>query len=182
MDSFDECTLIEGIRNKDNECLAKIMNHYGSLVYYIASKILNKGYENEDVKDCYNEVFTAIWFNIEYFNEEKGSFKAWLISITKYKSLNIKRRTLKYDETLEYKDEIGNSKNNDLERIDNLDYINKLLDNLEEKDKLILIKRYLEESSIEEISRYLEISKENAYTRISRAKKKIRKAIDIDSI
>ena len=180
MDNIQEMGLIEGIKNKENQCLVELMNYYGKLVYYVASKILNNSYESEDVKDCYNEVFTAIWFNIDCFKEEKGSFKGWLISITRYKALNIKRKNLKNDENLEYKDDIGNDENKDFEKIENLDYINEILSTLKEEDKLILIKRYLEGDSIEEISRNLGNSKDNIYTRISRSKRKLKNNISYD--
>ena len=51
MDNIQEMGLIEGIKNKENQCLVELMNYYGKLVYYVASKILNNSYESEDVKD-----------------------------------------------------------------------------------------------------------------------------------
>lgn len=175
MESFNESKLIKGMINRDKECLVKIMNHYGNLVYYIASNILKEAYEKDNIEDCYNEVFTAIWFNIDCFNQEKGSFKTWIISITKYKALDIKRKVSKYNQALEYKDEVTANEGKDLERIENLEFIRNLFDNLQEKDKVIFLKRYLEGHSIKEISEALGYSEEYIYTRISRARKKIKK-------
>ncbi|MDD7795874.1 sigma-70 family RNA polymerase sigma factor [Clostridium sp. 'White wine YQ'] len=177
MDNVNEEKLIKGILRKDKECLSKLMNIYGNLVYYIAKNILKEAHEKECIEECYNDVFTAIWFNIDCFNKEKGSFKSWLISVTKYKALDIKRKNLRHSSNIEYMDEVSNEENHELERIENIELINELLSNLEEKDKLIIIKRYLDGVPIKEIGESLGYSEEYIYTRISRAKKKIQKIV-----
>lgn len=66
----NDYSLIQGIKNKDKTSLCKLMDSYGKLVIYISSKILNAPYEKEFIDECYNDVFTTIWFNIDCFNEE----------------------------------------------------------------------------------------------------------------
>ncbi|MBL4931812.1 sigma-70 family RNA polymerase sigma factor [Clostridium paridis] len=177
MGEFNESEIIQGIKDMNMESFQKLMTHYGKLVYYVASKILNEPYEKESIEECYNDVFMTIWSNIDCFDYNKGNFKAWLISITKYKALNIKRKSLRENNVLEYMDEITSIYNDDLERIENKELINELLDNLEEKDKIIFLKRYLEGVPIKEIGKELGYSEEYIYTRISRAKKKIKRIV-----
>ena len=177
MEDDHESALIKGIIKRDKESLMKLMDIYGRLIYYIAGTILIEPYEKESIEDCYNEVFTAIWFNIDCFKLEKGSFKNWIISITRYKAIDIKKKNLKHNHSLEYDDELVSNHKNELERIENLELINELLNTLDKKDRTIFIKRYFRGDSIKEISRELGYSEEYIYTRISRARKKIKRIV-----
>ncbi|MNI57289.1 ECF RNA polymerase sigma factor SigW [compost metagenome] len=172
-----ESALIKGIIKRDKESLMKLMDIYGKLIYYIAGTILIEPYEKEGIEDCYNEVFTAIWFNIDCFSVEKGSFKNWIIAITRYKAIDIKKKNLKYNQSLEYDDELVSNQENELERIENLELINELLNTLDKKDRNIFIKRYFRGDSIKEISKDAGYSEEYIYTRISRARKKLKKIV-----
>lgn len=173
----NDYSLVQGIKNKDKTSLCKLMDSYGKLVIYISSKILNSPYEKEFVDECYNDVFTTIWFNIDCFNEEKGCFKNWLISITKYKALDIKRKNCKVNNSVEYIPNILPSEENNFEKIENIQMINLLLENIDEKDRLILIKRYYEGFSIKEIALKLDCTEDYIYTRISRARKKLKRIV-----
>lgn len=173
----NESALIKGIIKRDKESLMKLMYIYGKLIHYIAGTILKEPYEKESIEDCYNEVFTAIWFNIDCFSVEKGSFKNWIIAITRYKAIDIKKKNLKHKQNLEYDDELINNQENELERIENLELINELLNTLDKKDRNIFIKRYFRGDSIKEISKDAGYSEEYIYTRISRARKKLKKIV-----
>ena len=172
-----ERALIKGIIKRDKESLMKLMDIYGKLIYYIAGTILIEPYEKESIEDCYNEVFTAIWFNIDCFNLDKGSFKNWIIAITRYKAIDIKKKNLNHNQSLEYDDELVSNQENELERIENLELINELLNTLDKKDRSIFIKRYFRGDSIKEISKEAGYSEEYIYTRISRARKKLKKIV-----
>lgn len=172
-----ESDLINGIIKRDKESLMKLMDTYGKLIYYISGTILIEPYEKESIEDCYSEVFTAIWFNIDCYNSEKGSFKNWIIAITKYKAIDIKNKNLKHNQTIEYNDELVNNEENELERVENLELINELLNSLNNKDRAIFLKRYLRGDSVKEISEELGYSEEYIYTRISRARKKLKKIV-----
>ncbi|WP_300385855.1 sigma-70 family RNA polymerase sigma factor [Clostridium sp.] len=99
------------------------MNDFGKLVYYVAGNILKEDYEKDFIDECYNDVFTTIWFNIDCFDEE---------------------------------------------------IIDNILNNLEEKDKVIFIKRYIEGYTIKEIAKELGYSENYIHTRISRTRKKLK--------
>jgi len=62
-----------------------------------------------------------------------------------------------------------------LENIENNELIEELLNTLDDMDREIFLKRYLKGFSIEEIAQELGYSKDYIYTRISRARKKMKK-------
>lgn len=61
------------------------------------------------------------------------------------------------------------------ESIENNELIEDLLNTLDDMDREIFLKRYLKGFSIEEIAQELGYSKDYIYTRISRARKKMKK-------
>jgi RNA polymerase sigma-70 factor, ECF subfamily len=171
---INEKELIYRIKNKDIQSFAKLVNDFGKLVYYVAGNILKEDYEKDFIDECYNDVFTTIWFNIDCFDEEKGNFKNWLISITKYKAIDIKRKNFKNNNYAEYTDEITALEDKTLEKIEDEEIIDNILNNLEEKDKVIFIKRYIEGYTIKEIAKELGYSENYIHTRISRTRKKLK--------
>jgi RNA polymerase sigma-70 factor (ECF subfamily) len=176
VNEINEKKIIEGILKEDKESLDELISLYGKLVYYIANSILVESHEKRYLDECYDDVFISLWFNMDCFDDEKGSLKSWIVSITKYKAIDIKRKISSHNKTFEYKDEVTNIKNDcSLENIENNKLIEDLLNTLEDKDREIFLKRYLIGISIEEIAQELGYSKEYIYTRISRAGKKMRR-------
>ena len=172
--SLDEIKIVNGIKSKDTEALNKLIERFGKLVYYIANSILKDNQEKGYIDECYNDVFTTVWFNIDCFDEGYGNFKGWIVSITKYKALDIKRNLYKNNNDLEYLDEVTKDENKELENIETKEIINKAFEYLEEKDRDIFVKRYFEGYSIREISKMLGFSENYIHARISRGRKKLK--------
>lgn len=93
---FDsEVDLITAMKKRDQDALKEVIDQYGKLILYIIHKSLSSPMEKQYVDDCYNDVFTVIWFHIEQFDMEKGNFKSWMIGITKLKTLEYKKKVYK---------------------------------------------------------------------------------------
>lgn len=172
--SQKEKKIIEGIKNKNTNSLNELINLYGNLVYYIAKNILKESQLKEYEEDVYNDVFATVWFNIDCFDEGYGNFKGWIISITKFKALDIKKKIFKESFNIEFIDEITESKDLGFSEIENREIVNEILNKLEKKDKIIFIKRYLEGYSIKEIAKEMGYSENYIHTRISRSRKKMK--------
>ena len=138
----------------------------------MASNILKDEYLKEYTEDIYNDVFNTIWFNMDCFDEDYGNFKGWIISMTKFKTLDFKKKKFKDSLNIELVDEIAESKDNDFLEIESSETINEILECLEEKDRIIFVKRYLEGYSIKEIASSMGYSENYIHTRISRSRKK----------
>lgn len=87
--------LIIAMKKRDQDALKEVIDQYGKLILYIIHKSLSTPIEKQYVDDCYNDVFTIIWLNIEQFDIEKGNLKSWMIGITKLKALEYKRKYIK---------------------------------------------------------------------------------------
>lgn len=177
---IDDDEIIEGILKKDKFALRKLIDKYGCIVYNVVHSVLKEGYENESIYECVDDVLMCLWNNMDCFSKEKGNFKWWLIAIAKNKALSYKKKIKK------------TSNNVDLEKIHirslvdiEESYLNsekkreifELLNNLDKRDKEVIVRRYFRGDDVKEISREMNISVISVYNRLSRGRKKLKKII-----
>ncbi|MBK8888369.1 MAG: sigma-70 family RNA polymerase sigma factor [Saprospiraceae bacterium] len=106
---------------------------YRSCAPYVFTIIKNYFTPDDDRKDAMQEVFAQIFLSIDKFDEEKGSFKAWISKIAVYQSIAILRKKdkIQIGFGLEVVDE---------ENYDTLDALEKLsVDDLEKMLVLVYI-------------------------------------------
>ncbi len=172
MKDFKELEIMREIKKKNTDALEELMKLFGKLVYFISNSILTNEEEKSYIDECYNDVFIAIWENSDCFDEEYGNLKGWIVSITKYKALDIKRNILK-NNGLELINNALEDGRKPFEKIEIDEIINNAFKYLKEEDKNIFIKRYLEGYSIKEIAIKMNVSENYLHARISRARKKL---------
>lgn len=171
--AINEENFILNLRRRNERALDYVIDNYGGIIKGVIKKHL---YNLQSVQDeCINDVLLAIWNNIDSFDEERSTFKNWIIGISRFKAIDYQRKYLK---TLEY------------ENLDNIDFVkedfseelikdelseevNKMMKCLKEKDRQIFYKLYIEEKEMEEVSSDIGMKKDAIYNRISRAKRKI---------
>ncbi|EJR24061.1 TPA: RNA polymerase [Bacillus cereus] len=68
--------LIIAMKKHDQDALKEVIDQYGKLILYIIHKSLSTPIEKQYVDDCYNDVFTVIWFNIDQFDNVKSGIIA----------------------------------------------------------------------------------------------------------
>ncbi|GAB6085066.1 hypothetical protein JCM11672_03380 [Alkaliphilus crotonatoxidans] len=134
-------------------------------------------------EECMNDCILAIWENIHYYDPKKSSFKNWIGGIAKYKSIDYVRKYLKDldNENIEdLKIPVEDHSLMEILKEETNRELKKMIQSLSEEDAIIFQKLYFEYSNIEEISEYTGLSKPILYNRLSRAKKKLRKMVNIE--
>lgn len=179
---MSEEELVEMLKKKDMKALDELIEQYGRLILGVSRSILNEGPSSSFIDECYNDVVLILWSNISKFELQKGTFKNWIISLTKYKAIDYKRKANKRYEV----EDIDNTKLSDKEDIEQriLDKeeklnLEKVINKLDDIDKEIFTMRFIKDKSISEISKELNISSNVIYTRISRGKNKLRKLMEV---
>lgn len=175
--SVNEKNFIKLLKKKNEKALDYVIDNYGWLIKHIVKKQL---YNLEFIQDeCINDIFMAIWKNIDKFNPNRGSFKNWIIGISKFKTIDFQR---KYIKEMSYEDiddlEISTKEDTtSYEIIKNelSSNVEELLKCLKKEDQEIFIKRYIEEKDMDEISKETGLKKDVIYNRVSKGKRKIRK-------
>lgn len=89
-----EQEIIELILAKDERGMDALLAHHGPLMRYVIAPILPTA---EDREECLSEAAMRVWDKIDQFDEDRGSFNAWLTAITRNTALNRLRRAASED-------------------------------------------------------------------------------------
>lgn len=179
---INEENFIRCLKKKDEKALDYIIDIYGGLIKSIVKKHL---YNLEQVQEeCINDILLAVWYHVDNFSEEKGSFEKWLGAVSKYKCISYKRKYLKLLQSQNI-DDINLESNCNLEKeiIENQlsDDMEGLLNNLKEEDKKLFIKYYVEEKEVSDLSKEMNIKTSVIYNRLSRGRNKLRAILGISN-
>lgn len=166
---MSDAEIVDLLRAKSFEGLEKLIDVYGTTIFWQIRKILNHSAEYEYVTEVENDVFLVIWEKIGQFDVELASFKTWLIQIARNKALDRKRRVIR-----ELKRPLVMDEGFATDRYFTEEVFLDLVAGLDDLDQLIFLKRFFYEDSGEEIATDLDVSRDVVYARISRGKKRLK--------
>lgn len=168
---MNEKKIIQGIKNRDEKSLRAFIDSYGPVMKASIYKVLTF---NENVRmEVLNDSVLAVWDNIDSFDPARSSFKNRCAGVARYKAIDALRKEIRHksvdlDEVSPYL-----STDDDIS-IDETEEILKVLD---EKDREIFRKLFIEGYSYDDLAKVYDISKAGLYNRVARGKKKIKEEI-----
>lgn len=169
---MNEKKIIRGIKNRDEKALRAFIDSYGPAMKASIYKVLTF---NEEIRmEVLNDSVLAIWDNIDSFDPARSSFKNWCAGIARYKAIDALRKEIRH-KSVDF-DEVSNY----LEDGDeiNIDESAEILKVLDEKDREIFRKLFIEGYSYNDLAKIYDISKAGLYNRVARGKKKIKEEIE----
>jgi RNA polymerase sigma-70 factor (ECF subfamily) len=160
-----------------SENLTELFKQLNEKIYsYIFSRT---GYQKSVAEDLSQDVFLKAWENRKRFDAEKSSLKNWVYIIARNSIIDY-YRTNKSDRKIVLEENKGdqNRTGNHEETVDNEIIVKNLLKELPENDQELLILRYVNDLSIEEVAQV--INKKYSATKVAvhRAIKKLRDLIN----
>ena len=163
--------IIKYIKKKKEVGMELLIDNYRGILTSVVRKHLGVliNYEEE----CIDDVLLSIWDNIKSFDKNKNQFKNWICAIAKYKAIDYKRKYLDKVETLDMTDEIYYI-DKDLVKQETKEEVEEILSHLNEKDRELFVKHYLEDIDLETIALKSNTKVSNLYNRLSRGRKRIR--------
>lgn len=172
-----EDNYIKRLKKGKEDALEFIVDKYLPLVKGITYKVLFNIGNESDIEECINDVFIAVWNNSNKFIGNDSDFKRWIGTIAKFKAIDYYRKLSKSKEIalelpLDKKDSADVE-----EEILLSEYrqeILKLIDNLDEPDREIIILKFYLGIKSEDIGKRLGLTKASVDNRIYRAKRKLR--------
>lgn len=168
---MNEKKIIKGIRNKDEKALRVFIDTYGPVMKASIYKVLTF---NENIRmEVLNDSVLAVWDNIDSFDESRSSFKNWCAGVARFKAIDALRKEIRHKSV--DLDEISNYLESENE-ID-IDESAEILKVLDEKDREIFRKLFIEGYSYDDLAKVYHISKAGLYNRVARGKKKIKEEI-----
>ena len=81
--------LVEQLMSRDPAALAAVYDGYGRAVFALALRILGDPAGAEDVV---HDVFLKLWGQPEQYRVERGSLRAWLLSVAHNRAIDLLRR------------------------------------------------------------------------------------------
>jgi len=173
--------LVKLICEKNNqELFSQIMSRYQSKLYYYIYRYTKN---REDSEDILQDVFLKAFRNLRSF-DTKRKFSSWIYRIAHNETVNHlkfiwNKKNISIDGNEYLKNTLGEHSNieNELDQKESIKKLKKLIDNLPLKYKDIIILRYFEDKSYEEISDIIRKPISTVGTLINRAKNKIKNIV-----
>lgn len=165
--------IVRYIKKCNQKGMEMLIDNYNSLLISVVRTHIGPLLQYEE--ECISDVLFQIWENIESFNIKENSFKNWICAIAKYKAIDYKRKYInkiseEIDNNIPFIDE-------NLVRLEIKEEVYEILSILNDKDKELFTRYYIEGEKLEEIATACDTNVTNLHSRLSRGRKKIRKNI-----
>lgn len=176
---MSEKDIIKSLISKEQNGIDMLIDSYGKLIYGVLSDITSKKNTNNDVEEIFYQVILKLWEVIDLYDEQRGNFRNFILSISKYTAIDYMRKNEKTRE-IYIDDSLYRQLKEDTEECNELikkESFEELLNGLNDMDREIFIRRYYLENDISEIAQYLGKKEDYIYTRLSRGRKQLKEII-----
>ena len=136
------------LKNDNKIVFEKLYNKYNKLVYGIAFSILKN---KEDSEEVVQNVMSKL-YNLDKSKLPISKEASWLYTVTKNEAISIIRKT---DKEINLEDIYEIDNNNEIEDIIDKENFNKLISNLNEKEKEIISLKVISNLSFKEIEKLI---------------------------
>lgn len=177
----DDRELVRRAQREDKEAFEELIRRHQHRVFAVAGGIVRR---REDVEDVAQQVFVKAYFSLKRF-DQRAAFSTWLYKITVNECWDMLRkrkvRPLVYEADLSEEQarqvinsaEKGKDEPDISERLEARQRVERLLDGLDERDRLMLILKEVEGFSIEEIADVLDLNANTVKVRLFRARRRV---------
>lgn len=179
--SADDRELVRRAQREDKEAFEELIRRHQHRVFAVAGGILKR---REDMEDIAQQVFVKAYFSLKRF-DQRAAFSTWLYKITVNECWDLLRkkkvRPLVYESDLSEEQakqvitsaEKGKDEPDVSDRLEARQRVERLLQGLDERDRLMLILKEVEGFSIEEIAEVLDLNANTVKVRLFRARRRV---------
>src|SRR5437660_12082377 len=179
--SVDERQLVRRAQKGDKVAFETLVLRHQHRVFAVARGILKR---QEDVEDIAQQVFVKAYFSLKRF-DQRAAFSTWLYKITVNECWDLLRkkkvRPLVYESDLSEEQaslvitsgEKENPGQEVSEKMEAREHVERLLEGLDERDRLMLVLKEVEGYSIEEIAEVLNLNGNTVKVRLFRARRRV---------
>jgi RNA polymerase sigma-70 factor, ECF subfamily len=177
----DDRELVRRAQAEDQGAFEELVRRHQHRVVAVAGGILR---QREDVEDIAQQVFVKAYFSLKRF-DQRAAFSTWLYKITVNECWDLLRkrkvRPLVYESDLSEDQarqfgapEERSAPSPDIsDTLEARQKVERLLDCLDERDKMMLILKEVEGFAVEEIAEILDLNANTVKVRLFRARRKI---------
>jgi RNA polymerase sigma-70 factor (ECF subfamily) len=84
--------LTKRLHERDPEALETLISRYSRELFYFIRLVLEGIGVAQDAEECVNDLFVAVWQEIDTFDPERGTLRTWLTMRAKYIALDRRRQ------------------------------------------------------------------------------------------
>src|SRR5207302_10616960 len=84
--------LAQRLQARDLEALETLISRYSREVFYFIRLVLDGVGVAQDAEECVNDLFVAVWQEIDSFDPGRGTLRTWLTMRSKYIALDLRRQ------------------------------------------------------------------------------------------
>ena len=174
---MDDSKIIDLYWQRQPQAIEETAARYGAFCYGIARNILSL---HEDAEECVNDAYLGVWNSVP--PQRPDPLRSFLcrivrnLSISRYHANTAKKRNSSYDVALEELEGIlsGGSAEEALDERELSRSINRFLDLLEEKTRVMFVLRYYHACPVADIARRMGLRPNNVSVRLLRTREKLR--------
>ncbi|WP_227396925.1 RNA polymerase sigma factor [Jeotgalibacillus aurantiacus] len=179
MPNLTDTELYVRLRQNDKEALAQLYDRYEKLVYSFAYRMTK---DRTLAEETVQEVFVKLWRTNAEYDESKGKFSSWLLTITRNKALDLIRKsaakpTVEFEERDSLK-ETAETPDDILEEKTKNQAVRKAVARLKEEQRTIIELFYFKGLTQDAIAQQTGLPLGTVKGRIRLALKHLRKYID----
>ena len=176
---LEDRKIIELFFERSEQAIIELSKKYGSVCSKVAFNILNN---KQDTEECVNDAYLGTWNTIPPQNPNPLlSYVCRIVrnlAIKKYHSNTATKRNSIYDVALDELEECFSSSSSveeELNAVETARIVDNFLESLEQKNRIMFVRRYWHSDSIDDIAKLFHTSNHNISVRLSRTRKKLRK-------
>ncbi len=199
-EEWPDDALYQRLLERDPRALEFVIKRYSREMLYFIRLVLDTAGTPQDAEECVNDLFIAVWQEIGSYDPARGSLRTWITMRAKYIALDrrrqIQRRQAVAMASLDGGDYAGSrdvdsvagdrpalrametSMEGLLEQRERREELRQALESLSELDRLLVYMRYFRLASTEEICNRTGLSRHAIDTRLWRARKALRDALE----
>ena len=84
--------LAQRLHERNPEALETLISRYSREVFYFIRLVLDNVGVTQDAEECVNDLFVAVWQEIDTFDSGRGTLRTWLTMRAKYIALDRRRQ------------------------------------------------------------------------------------------
>lgn len=197
-EDWPDDALYAGLVARDPRALEALIQRYAREITYFIRLLLNGVGTAQDAEECASDLFVIAWQEVESFSPSRGSLHTWLTMRAKYIALDRRRQLQRRQASVTSLDgEATVNRNGDarsgerviaqltdhnmegiLEQRERREELAAALETLPHLDRYLVYMRYFKLASTEDISAKTGLSRHAIDTRLWRARKTLRDALE----
>ena len=140
--------LVRRVIAKDEEAFRSLFRRYAPMAKALALRVVRQTFVAEEIVQ---EAFLALWRNPGAFREDRGSFRAWMLSTVHHRAVDAvrreeawRRRSREHDPDALVAEDVGATVVEELDHAGMRRQIRAALDQLPAEQRQVLMKMYFE--------------------------------------